>query len=242
MTHNSRMSQRPALILGTLITTAALITGCGEQADVLAFKSVDDCVSGGNAPQECTLAYQQAQKEAVTSAPRYTSKADCEEDYGSEACDGGKETPATPAPTEQAIQQPTPSGSHGGGVYVFNSMHPYYGGNGLGYDYYYPRSSGFAFAPSSAQSSRTKEAQEAARSIKPQPVFRTKAGETHLGNGEGISYGRQTMSTTAMKAASSPAKFSAGTSMTKAGSSVSSGGYRGGVMGSSGRSFSSFGG
>ena len=72
----------------SLAITAALV-GCSSNSgeDVVVVNSVNDCVANTSFDQEqCTLAYQQALKEAEQTAPKYSSQYDCEAEFGHASC------------------------------------------------------------------------------------------------------------------------------------------------------------
>ena len=63
------------------------LTGCSETQDAAIYKSAEDCVSK-NPGQEaaCQTAYENSEKEAVRTAPKYRSLRDCEYDFGYDQC------------------------------------------------------------------------------------------------------------------------------------------------------------
>ncbi len=222
MTHHSRLSSYPNLVLGTLaLATAALTAGCSPQADVQAFKDTNECVtSGGYSVQECSQAFETARVQTKKLAPRYDRKEDCESDYGKDKCEGDWTGGSVPS---SQVQQAASSGStattsHGGtAFYPYNS--------------YYPQSSGFAY-------SRSKEANLSSEA-RVQPVFKHVSGQAHLANGTPLSYGRQTVSAHGVEVGPR-ASYSAGQSVSR-GTASSMPHFSGRSGGSSGHSFGSTG-
>lgn len=81
-------SKSPILALGTIAASSLFLSGCGEDpadGDVL-FTSVGQCMSSGVGAQLCWVAYQDAMRAHLTSAPRFTNKTSCEAEYGAGQC------------------------------------------------------------------------------------------------------------------------------------------------------------
>ncbi|TFG46877.1 MAG: DUF1190 domain-containing protein [Dehalococcoidia bacterium] len=74
--------QRPLAIIA--ITT---LTACGSQEEVQVVNSVEECASKTELNlAECEAAYEQAQAEAERTGPKYSSTAQCEEEFGRGQC------------------------------------------------------------------------------------------------------------------------------------------------------------
>lgn len=83
-----RKNTRQAIKPLSLAITAALV-GCSSSSgeNVIVLNSVDDCVANTSFNQEqCTMAYQQALNEAEKTAPKYSSRDDCEAEFGNARC------------------------------------------------------------------------------------------------------------------------------------------------------------
>ena len=82
-------------VASSLICLAAVMSGCSDSEPTMqthAYKTVDDCISGGVYTENyCRNGYQDALKAHEDKAPRYQSLQDCEEDYGVGQC-GTRET------------------------------------------------------------------------------------------------------------------------------------------------------
>jgi uncharacterized protein YgiB involved in biofilm formation len=73
-----------AVIIGSL-----LLTSCGNNAPQTAtvYTNVDECkAQNPDNVAACETAFQQATQEAEKTAPRYTSKNDCENEFGADRC------------------------------------------------------------------------------------------------------------------------------------------------------------
>jgi uncharacterized protein YgiB involved in biofilm formation len=51
------------------------------------FESVKQCTGLGFTEQECITNHKQAQRTHIAAAPKYTSRSDCEADFGTEKCE-----------------------------------------------------------------------------------------------------------------------------------------------------------
>lgn len=75
------------------VSAVFMLSGC-EQADesVSLFKNAEECQQvNPSMAEQCTTAYNAAQAEAVKTAPKYASRADCVAEFGESQC---VETPA----------------------------------------------------------------------------------------------------------------------------------------------------
>jgi len=80
------MKRSRMLYLGVLGTVGAL-SGCTEEQPAMVFNSLDECkASAITTPAVCQEGYDQALKNHGTTAPRFTSIADCEQDFGPGKC------------------------------------------------------------------------------------------------------------------------------------------------------------
>ncbi len=74
--------QRPLAILAV-----ATLTACGNQEEVQVVNSVEECASKTELNlAECEAAYEKAQAEAERTGPKYSSNAQCEEEFGRGQC------------------------------------------------------------------------------------------------------------------------------------------------------------
>ncbi|WP_127959208.1 DUF1190 family protein [Serratia microhaemolytica] len=85
-----RKSWREARItpVALAITTALTLTGC-EQTDetVSLYQNADDCARANpSISEQCTVAYNNALKEAERTAPKYASREDCVAEFGESQC------------------------------------------------------------------------------------------------------------------------------------------------------------
>ena len=68
--------------------SALTIAACDDPQDVASFENVDQCAStDGFSRDDCEANLKQAQLEHTRVAPKYTSIADCEADFGAEQCE-----------------------------------------------------------------------------------------------------------------------------------------------------------
>lgn len=82
------MKRSQALKLSLMaLPTSALLIGCGDDTDAIVFKDLQECKSSTLMDSTtCQKAYAQALVEHGKTAPRFTSLADCESDFGRGAC------------------------------------------------------------------------------------------------------------------------------------------------------------
>ena len=82
------MKRSKSVKLVAMGTGLLLVAACEEaKVDTALFESVKQCTSLGLSEQECVANFQQAQQTHIAAAPKYTSQADCEADFGAEKCD-----------------------------------------------------------------------------------------------------------------------------------------------------------
>lgn len=90
-----KRSQRVALVLMAPMVfpmAAVTLTGCGERAvDAVAFADITECNHSGYSAEECYVAWEEANQQHSASAPRYISQAECEADFGEQACEPAPE-------------------------------------------------------------------------------------------------------------------------------------------------------
>lgn len=67
---------------------AVFLSACADnRQEAMVYTSVDDCVDNNpEALQQCTAAYEQALIEAERTAPKYRTRNDCENEFGSNQC------------------------------------------------------------------------------------------------------------------------------------------------------------
>jgi len=82
------------------------LTGCDEQEKVTVYQTVQDCEYRAQSPEQknrCALDYQNALAKSSSTAPKYMSKEDCEDEFGYGQCNSQSTT---------ASNVQTTSGSH----------------------------------------------------------------------------------------------------------------------------------
>lgn len=73
--------------LAAAMASALAVSGCGDSQSANVYGSVEDCkAENPGQEQSCQVAYQDAQSEAVRTAPRYSSQSDCEQEFGPANC------------------------------------------------------------------------------------------------------------------------------------------------------------
>jgi len=93
------MKRSRKLTLALMSATALTLAACDDPQDVAIFENADQCAkTDGFTLEQCEADLKQAQAEHVRVAPKYTSVADCEADFGAGQC-------------ETAPQQTTSGGS-----------------------------------------------------------------------------------------------------------------------------------
>jgi uncharacterized protein YgiB involved in biofilm formation len=81
------MKRSKSVKLVAMGTGLLLVAACEEtKVDTAMFESVQQCKGLGFTEQECVANYEAAQKMHVDVAPKYTSRTDCEADFGAEKC------------------------------------------------------------------------------------------------------------------------------------------------------------
>ena len=82
------MKRSKSVKLVAMGTGLLLIAACDEaKVDTALFESIDQCTGLGFSKQECTTNYKNAQQTHIVAAPKYTSRLDCEADFGAEKCE-----------------------------------------------------------------------------------------------------------------------------------------------------------
>ncbi|WP_432454169.1 DUF1190 domain-containing protein [Agarivorans sp. QJM3NY_29] len=80
----------PSFIVKPLVVavSAAMLSACSEpQEDAIVIESIDDCVTKTTFnEQQCAAVYRNAELEAERTAPKYSSRQDCEESFGYDGC------------------------------------------------------------------------------------------------------------------------------------------------------------
>ncbi|MFZ4761784.1 MAG: DUF1190 domain-containing protein [Alphaproteobacteria bacterium] len=107
--------KRSKTIMLTLLTGASLmVVGCNEEEDKTRFyKDNAACMQELQDSNLCATAEKEAQAAHLESAPKFTSKAECEQKFGAGNCVEPATTPA------QATNQPHNAGvSHGGSFFM----------------------------------------------------------------------------------------------------------------------------
>jgi uncharacterized protein YgiB involved in biofilm formation len=82
------MKRSKTLKLALMSATAIALTACDNPEEVAIFENVEQCVKqDGFGMEACEANLKKAQAEHVRVAPKYTSVADCEADFGAEKCE-----------------------------------------------------------------------------------------------------------------------------------------------------------
>lgn len=82
------MKRSRSVKLVAMGTGLLLVAACEEaKVDTALFESVKQCETLGFTAQECEANYKSAQQMHVNVAPKYTSRTDCETDFGAEQCE-----------------------------------------------------------------------------------------------------------------------------------------------------------
>lgn len=114
-----RKSKRVSTIL--LFGGAAVaLSACGEaepEQKVNIFTTLEQCMAQ-RSKSDCESAFATAQKEHLATAPRFTTKAECEAEFGVGAC-------AAPEAVAQAAGQPVAQATNGGGNFFMPFMMGY---------------------------------------------------------------------------------------------------------------------
>ncbi|MBL8300578.1 MAG: DUF1190 domain-containing protein [Rhodanobacteraceae bacterium] len=81
------MKRSPSVRLLLMGTVPVLLTACEAQDEAVLYKDVAECVAGARLTEDqCKAAFDNAKNEHQRVAPRYTSQADCETDFGAGKC------------------------------------------------------------------------------------------------------------------------------------------------------------
>ena len=104
MQKQTKRSKSARLIL--MVPAASLaLAGCGEKpAEVQVFNTPDECAAYYNPPAECKAAFDEAKALHPQVAPRYASKQECENDFGTGRCETAPVLAATENGTTQTQQ------------------------------------------------------------------------------------------------------------------------------------------
>jgi len=74
--------------LGVAIVASVAVTGCSndvQEAEV--YRSIEDCNLGNPGQEEaCQMAFENSEKEAERTAPKYNLRRDCEDEFGYDRC------------------------------------------------------------------------------------------------------------------------------------------------------------
>ena len=82
------MKRTKILRLALMSASALTLAACENQEDVAIFESVEQCVKyDGFGMEDCKASLDQAKAEHIRAAPKYTSAADCEADFGAAQCE-----------------------------------------------------------------------------------------------------------------------------------------------------------
>ena len=82
------MKRSKTLKLAFMSATALTLTACDNPEEVAIFENVAQCVKqDGFGMEDCEANMKKAEAEHIRVAPKYTSAADCEADFGAEQCE-----------------------------------------------------------------------------------------------------------------------------------------------------------
>lgn len=83
-----KRSKKLSLVLMSSILTSGL-TGCGDDPqEVSVFKNQQECIQGGFSAEEC----QRLEADARANSPKFSTREQCEEQFGKEMCSGGTDS------------------------------------------------------------------------------------------------------------------------------------------------------
>lgn len=103
------------LIMPTAAMAVASLGGCEDPVDVHAYASVDGCVAQGIYSEgHCRRAFEMAEQENRMAAPEFTTKEDCQAQFGETECEQKEAKPET----DENGKPITGSTSHSGIVFV----------------------------------------------------------------------------------------------------------------------------
>lgn len=81
------MKRSPSVRLLLMGAAPVLLTACEAQEEAVLYKDVAECVAGARLTEDqCKAAFDHAKSEHERVAPRYTSQATCETDFGAGKC------------------------------------------------------------------------------------------------------------------------------------------------------------
>ena len=82
------MKRSRSLKLALMGASALTLAACDNQQDAAIFESVEQCVRhDGFGMEDCQANMKKAEAEHIRVAPKYTSAADCEADFGADQCE-----------------------------------------------------------------------------------------------------------------------------------------------------------
>lgn len=83
------MKRSKTIALVAMGASALALNACSEaQTEAMVFTTIEDCLADGEQSKEsCEAAFGKAKEQHAQVAPKYKNKAECEEDFGSEACE-----------------------------------------------------------------------------------------------------------------------------------------------------------
>ncbi|WP_313917824.1 DUF1190 domain-containing protein [Tahibacter sp.] len=81
------MKRSPTVRLLLMGAAPVLLTACEAQEEAVLYKDATECVAAARLTEDqCKAAFDHAKSEHERVAPRYTSQADCETDFGASKC------------------------------------------------------------------------------------------------------------------------------------------------------------
>jgi uncharacterized protein YgiB involved in biofilm formation len=102
------MGEHPFLTLGTIATTAVLISNYGDE-NVVAIQTLEQCRTHTGSVDVCLLAMRDAEKDHLYNAPRFSNMPACEMNYGERKCEV-LQGPVPNNPTGQSVYTPRITG------------------------------------------------------------------------------------------------------------------------------------
>lgn len=81
------MQKQTARPLSVAVAASLSLTGCSDSQEAVIYKSIEECATKNPGQEEtCKMAYENSEKEAERTAPKYRSQRDCEYDFGYDQC------------------------------------------------------------------------------------------------------------------------------------------------------------
>ncbi len=116
------MKRSKTIALVTMGVSALALNACSEaQTEALVYTTLEECMADGDLSKEaCEKAYKKAETQHAEVAPKYQNKAECEADFGTEAC----ETSPYRTSNNTSVWMPLMMGYMMGRVLAPGGVHP----------------------------------------------------------------------------------------------------------------------